>query len=167
MLADDEAWSILRTLDDPYSVEGPAELDLDALGARFGCVVFHLEESFGCSCSVDAGFPFVQDASHYGTVTVPAGASASGAQIVIRISRYGSLAVYELELFGVYDRAETALLVDPLDRDRIELALTSTGHDIVPADLLWTKYDGVNDYWQTHFPDEPTPTWFTRFFDWV
>ena len=87
--------------------------------------------------------------------------------VVVRVSRYGSLAVYELELFGVYDREETALLLDPHDRDRVELALVSTGHDIVPADLLWTKYDGVNDHWQTHFPNEPPPTWFTRFFDWV
>jgi hypothetical protein len=64
-------------------------------------------------------------------------------------------------VFGIADADVAAVVAESHD------ALTSTGHDIGPADLLWTKYDGVNDYWQTHFPNEPTATWFTRFFDWV
>ena len=113
------------------------------------------------------GFEDSKTRSFYGTIRVPSEATVSGAPIVIRVSNYGVLAVYDLDLFGAYDAAEREVLLDGSDRSRVEAALLETRHDVVPTDLLWNTYDGTNDYWQRHFPNERPPTWFTRFFDWV
>ena len=162
-----DAWQRLRELDDPDSIERPADLDEQRLHSRFTALVHAVSVAFQCECPVDAGFPLVQDATFYGTIRVPGEATRSGAQIVMRVSNFGSLATYDLELFGAYSSEERHQLMDPADVARAERALTETGHEIIPIDILWNTYDGASDYWKRCFPDETPPTWFIRFFDWV
>jgi hypothetical protein len=161
-----EAWKRLRELDDPDAVERPAGFDEQAVGDRFGALVEALERLFACMCSVDAGFPKIQDATFYGTVSVPAEATSTGGQIAVRVSNFGRIAVYDLELFGAYDSDERRCLLDLADVARVEAALDSTNHESIPVEVLWTVYDGRSDYWKGTFPSA-SPTWFTRFFDWV
>jgi hypothetical protein len=87
--------------------------------------------------------------------------------IVVRVSNFGDLAVYAAENLGCWTEAERDQLLSERDRRRVEEALGSAGYFIVPEDILEVRYDGQNDYWRTYFPNEPEPTWFTRFFDWV
>jgi hypothetical protein len=167
VLSIDEALQCLRELDDPVNVERPESFDPAATAARFATLVEYLDSVFVCRCATDAGPDHVQDASFYGTIIIPAAATNSGADIAIRVSNFGTLAVYAIEQLGVYDDAERDVLLDPGDRARVETALADTGHVVVPESVLWNEYDGANDSWKTHFADETTPTWFVRYFDWV
>jgi hypothetical protein len=108
----------------------------------------------------------IQDASFYGDVFIPAEATQTGEELAIRISNFGPMAVYSIQRPGAFDSSEMAGLLDATDRDRIEQALTETGHLIVQEELLWREYDGRCNFWRTPFPNERPRTWWDRFFDW-
>lgn len=163
LLSPDVARERLRELDDPVAIERPPDLDEQALEARFVAPVSALSRAFCCEREVDAGIVQVQDAAFYGTVCVPVEATRSGGQLVVRVSNFGLLAVYDLELFGAYDTEEREQLLDHVDVELLETCLADTGHESVPIDLLWSRYDGAS----TCFSSDPAPTWFARFFDWV
>lgn len=65
------------------------------------------------------------------------------------------------------DRSVVAARFHPIDIERVDGVLTSTGHAVIPIHLLWRTYDGPNDFWRRRFPSERPPSWFIRFFDWV
>jgi hypothetical protein len=163
----EQVWERLRLLDDPDAVERPANFDEAETSRRFSELVQTLESIFSCECVVDAGFPMVQDASHFGTARVPATATDSGVDIIVRVSNFGDLAVFAAENLGCWSESEPDELLTDRDRARVEEALAQAGYFVVPEDILERPYDGVNDYWRTYFPNEPGPTWATRFFDWV
>ena len=166
VLSEVEAWRLLRELDDPEAVERPTTFDERSVARRFTALVENLEASFACGCAIDSAIQ-VQDASHYGTVIVPASSTRTGSDIVVRTSNFGSLAVYDVESFGAYDDSEPAILFDRIDRDRVEQALVEAGHSVVPQDLLWAEYDGANAHLRAAYPGEHRPSWFIRYFDWI
>src|SRR5262245_20205171 len=134
----------LRDADDPVRGERPKHFRLRQTARRFSALVEGLDRAFACRCDAEA-YPLVQDASFYGQVRIPASATAMGAEIHIRVSNFACLAVYGLEGLGAYSDAERDVLLDAADRDRVEDALTATGHVVLPEDVLWTDYDGTND----------------------
>lgn len=153
---------VLHSLDDPNSGEHPSQFDRTSVGRTFDLLVRRIEESFACKCIVDAS-PNVQDASYYGAALVPAESTKSGSQIWIRVSNFGSLATYGLELPGAFTQEEELALFAGVDRQRIDSALQETNHVAIPIDLLWTTYDGGIEW----LKDDTRPYWFTRFFDYL
>ncbi len=158
----DRLRQLLREFDDPVHMEHPADFDRDATANRFNSLVTRLEEEFDCECRTDAGI-YVQDASHYGQAVVPRKATASGADLFVRISNFGPMAVYGLDRPGVYTDEELDVLCDRADRDRLESALQDFGYTIIPESLLWERYDGRSEWLRR----ESSPSWFIRFFDWL
>ncbi|MCP5070069.1 MAG: hypothetical protein GY946_26160 [bacterium] len=143
-------------------MERPSDFDSQATEKRFAEMVTRLEHNFRTTCRVDAGVR-VQDASHYGQVVVPAEATSSGADLFVRASNFGSMAVYGIEAPGVYLDEERDALLDRADRERIEQALLDSNFRIVPEAVLWERYDGRSKWLHR----EPQTSWFTRFFDYL
>ncbi|WP_199208597.1 hypothetical protein [Streptomyces sp. I4(2020)] len=77
-LDDQSTWALLRQLDDPQHMEFPRDYDHDATRARFEQLAARLDARFQCTCTVDRQ---VQDASHHGTVVIPATAADSAEHI--------------------------------------------------------------------------------------
>ena len=166
MLTDDDSWRLLGIVDDAKAVERPPGFDRASVAERFEVLVLDLNGSFNCTCLVDA-FPSVQDASFYGDVIVPTEATESGGQIMIRISNFGFLAVYDIEGLWAHSREESHVLMNLSDRNRVEDALLKSGHVAVPSDLLEAPYDGPNDFGETNVPNARPPSWSVRCFGYV
>jgi cytosine/adenosine deaminase-related metal-dependent hydrolase len=79
---DQRGWALLRRLDDRVHPEFPPGYDEAATRARFHRLVARLNEK-GCTCGVDR---IVQDASHYGTITISPAATACGQRVTVTIS---------------------------------------------------------------------------------
>ncbi|MET8701377.1 hypothetical protein ABZW10_21285 [Kitasatospora sp. NPDC004723] len=159
-LDDQHIWALLRDLDDPDHIEFPENYDHTATRARFDQLSATLNQRFRCTCSVDRG---VQDASHHGTIVVPATATASGDHITIRVSNFGGLAAVTLGNPGSYDAEEESVLFESTDRRRIDDELDALGYITVSEHLLWTRYDGVRSLNSCFGPQ----TWWDRFFDYT
>ena len=149
-------------LDDPINVEFPADYDRYAVERSFDTLVGLLEAGFGTSCRVDAGSS-IQDASYFGQVVVPAAATGSGADVFVRVSNFGKLAVWGLTAPGLYSGDELDLLLVAADREIVEQAVVAGGFVAVLEDLLWERYDGSVQW----VSEDSRPTWFTRFFDYL
>ncbi|GAA2669079.1 MULTISPECIES: hypothetical protein [Actinosynnema] len=156
-LVDGSAWALLRELDDPVHLEFPRDYDHGVERARFERLVVGLARRFGCACAVDRN---VQDASHHGDVGVPAGATAGGEPITVRVSNFGGMAVVSLGLPGGGDEREEPALFDGGDRRAVEEELGVLGYRVIPRRLLRERYDGV-------VPFPGGATWWIRFFDYL
>jgi hypothetical protein len=97
---------------------------------------------------------------------IPAGSTDTGADIAVRVSNFGNLAVYAIERLGAHTDAEREALMSEGDRDRVETALVGSGYVVLPEDVLWRPYDGSNEALR-RFYDERHPSWFIRFFDYI
>jgi hypothetical protein len=166
-LEPEEAWKVLRLLDDPDGTERPMTLDLFTLQRRFDALVAALYRILLMRLRGGRGFPFGPGCDLLRHRSNSSACDSLRCCIVARVSNFGTIAVFDLEGFGVYDKAERATLFDGADIARVEAVLDATGHVSMPVDILWTTYDGVNGSWQRSFPSEPPPSWFVRFFDWV
>ncbi|WP_018566773.1 hypothetical protein [Streptomyces sp. PsTaAH-124] len=157
-LDDQNTWALLRQLDDPQHMEFPHGYDHDATRARFEQLATRLNARFQCTCTVDRQ---VQDASHHGTIVIPATATDSAEHITVTISNFGNLAVVTLGNPGSYNEEEERELFQATDRLRVEEELESLGYTVISEHLLWTGYDGVSDLVSYY------PTWWIRFFDYL
>jgi hypothetical protein len=162
-LDDQRTWALLRELDDPVYLEWPRDYDRVAARARFNQLAAGLDRRFRCLCTVDRD---VQDASHHGTVVIPAGATASTEHLTVLVSNFGDLAVATLGNPGSYDEEEERELFHGDDRRHIEDELRTHGYVAVSEHPLWTTYDGVSDLASRYSPDNPA-TWWIRFFDYL
>lgn len=133
------AWALLRSLDDATALERPADFDLATETDRAHRLTNRLSATFRWQITTDAGSGAVQDASFLGDVVVPADAGRSNAQVVIRLSNFGRLAVVAVEGFGIYDESEREALLDELDRSRVQEALREEGYVEVPEFILWRE----------------------------
>src|SRR5688500_19602337 len=84
-------WARLRSADDPERLEFPEGYDEAAEALRFQRLRQALEAAFGCECAASSR-PRLLDATFFGEVIVPASASGGSADIVVRVSAFGSLA---------------------------------------------------------------------------
>ncbi|MFK8908297.1 hypothetical protein [Streptomyces sp. YS-3] len=162
-LDDQSAWALLRQLDDPQHMEFPRGYDPIATRARFEQLAARLDARFQCSCVVDRQ---VQDASHHGTIVIPATAAHSAEHIKVTISNFGNLAVVTVGNPGSYSEAEERELFHATDRHCVEEDLEALGYTVISEHLLWTGYDGVSDL-VSYYPPEYPPTWWIRFFDYL
>ena len=156
---DDEAWGLLRRLDDPDHVETPPGFDRPAAVARFRALEEGLEAAFGGKVEADT-WEHVQDASHFGRLVVPHQLTASGERIVVTVSNFAPLVSVSLGNPGVHDRAEFDALLEESDGQRLVRALRTIDHFVVPEELMWKTYDGNVEV----FGDG---TWWTRYFDYI
>ncbi|GAA4529916.1 hypothetical protein [Amycolatopsis samaneae] len=164
MPLDDEATrALLRDLDDPEYLEHPRGYDHPAARARFDRLAAGLDERFRCSCAVDRN---VQDASHHGTIVVPATATAGADHLTVTVSNFGDLAVVTLGNPGSHDEEEEQVLFHPDDRRQVEDELRAHGYVALSEHLLWNRYDGVSALASRYSPRYP-PTWWIRFFDYL
>jgi hypothetical protein len=164
-LSVEEALELLRRLDDPRFTERPKGFDERAAATRFKELLARLNQTFNCEVASES-WPDIQDASYYGQAKIPTGSTETGADIAVRVSNFGNLAVYALELLGAYDDAERELLMSERDRDRVETALADCGYVALPEDILWEPYDGANQGLLDHHARAgyEQPTWFLRYF---
>ncbi|MFI8320686.1 hypothetical protein [Streptomyces sp. NPDC085529] len=162
-LDDQSTRALLRRLDDPQYMEFPRGHDARATRARFEELAARLDARFQCTCIVDR---HVQDASHHGLIVIPAAAAAGAEHITVTVSNFGDLAVVTLGNPGSYNEEEERELFHATDRLRVEEELEALGYDVISEHLLWTRYDGVSDL-VSFSPPEHSPTWWTRFFDYL
>ncbi|NEB00336.1 hypothetical protein [Streptomyces sp. SID13726] len=162
-LDDQRMWALLRELDDPDHMEFPRGYDHTATRARFDRLAAGLDRCFRCACSVDRG---VQDASHHGTILVPAAATDSGDHISVTVSNFGDLVAVTLGNPGSYGEEEEDLLLERTDRQRLDAELGALGYVTVSEHLLRARYDGVSRL-AASYPAAYPPTWWTRFFDYL
>jgi hypothetical protein len=162
-LNDRQTWALLRELDDPDHLEFPVDYDRPAALTRFKRLATRLNDRFHCTCTFDC---HVEDASYFGTITIPKSATFSKEHITVTISNFGNLAVVTLGNPGTYNEEEEEGLFQRDDRQRIEDELKKVGYIVVSEHLLWTTYDGVADL-ASHYPGAHPPTWWTRFFDYL
>ncbi|MGW1374410.1 hypothetical protein ACWD6P_09040 [Streptomyces sp. NPDC002446] len=162
-LDDQPAWALLRELDDPDYMEVPRGYDHTATRARFDQLAARLNQRFQCTCTVDRQ---VQDASHHGTIVLPATATDSAEHITVAISNFGNLAAVTLGNPGSYDEEEEQELFEDTDRHRVDDELRALGYIPVSEHLLRTRYDGASDL-VSYYPPEHPPTWWMRFFDYL
>lgn len=151
---------MLRELDDPDHVEGPADYTSEDF-ARFERLAHRLEATFGSGCRVDRN---VQDASFRGRIDLSAEVTASGRPLVLVVSNFGSMAVLAVDNPGAWSQTEFQALIHPHDMATIEAGLDEFGFVLVPEDPLWDPYDGVV---ATAVFGEGRATWWTRFFDYI
>jgi hypothetical protein len=135
------------------------------VAAGFQGLVGCISEAFGCTPNIDAGSS-VQDATFYGQLIIPGRSTDTGADVAVRVSNFGHLAVYALERLGAYSDAERDSLMAEADRSRVEFALGESGYVVLPEDVLWKRYDGVNQALLTLYGDR-RPEWFIRYFDYI
>ncbi|MEU8976488.1 hypothetical protein AB0D11_46360 [Streptomyces monashensis] len=162
-LDDQSTRALLRQLDDPQHMEFPRGYDPDATRARFEQLAARLNARFQCTCIVDRQ---VQDASHHGTIVIPATAADSAEHITVTISNFGNLAVVTLGNPGSYSEEEARELLHATDRLSVEEELEALDYTVISEHLLWTRYDGVSGL-VSYYPPEYPPTWWTRFFDYL
>ncbi len=154
----DDTWALLRELDDPDYLEHPRGYHHGAARARFNQLAAQLDQRFDCVCAVDR---HVEDASHHGVIVIPAAATISGDHITVTVSNFGDLVAVTLGNPGTYSEDEEDVLFDRDDRRRIEDELRALGYRAISEHLLWNTYDGVSNL------REHTPSWWTRFFDYL
>lgn len=162
-LDDQGTWALLRQHDDPQHMEFPRGHDHATARTRFEQLAARLDTRFQCACNVGRE---VQDASHHGTVVIPATAAHSAEHITVVISNFGNLAVVTLGDPGVYDEEEEREFFHTTDRLRVREELDALGYTVVSEHLLRTRYDGVSDL-VSYYPPEYHPTWWIRFFDYL
>jgi hypothetical protein len=162
-LDDQHRWALLRQLDDPDHMESPRGYDHAATRAKFDQLAVGLDQRFNCTCVVDR---HVQDASHHGTIVIPAAVTDSGEHITVTVSNFGTLAAITLGNPGSYDEEEERELFLSTDRHRVEGELKALDYIDVSEHLLSTPYDGVSDL-VSFYPPEHHPTWWTRFFSYL
>ncbi|MEU1185783.1 hypothetical protein ABZ464_50895 [Streptomyces sp. NPDC005820] len=162
-LDDRHILALLKDLDDPDHTEVPRHYDHAEARARFDKLAARLEQQFHCICSVDRG---VQDASHHGTIVIPAAATASGDRITITVSNFGNLVAMTLGNPGSYAEDEERLLFESTDRRRVDDELEALRYVAVSEHLLHERYDGVGNLAARH-PRKHPPTWWDRFFDYL
>jgi hypothetical protein len=152
-----ETWTIPTTWSFPAAATTPPTVP----GSTSFAV--RLDQRFHCTCTVDRN---VQDASHHGTIIIPATATASAEHITITISNFGNLAAVTLGNPGTYSEEEERNLFQDNDRRHIEAELGTLGYIAVSEHPLWTRYDGISNLASCYSPEHP-PTWWTRFFDYL
>lgn len=106
VMSETELLALLRELDDPERLERPLDYDRAASTLAFGGLVDRPEADFGVQCE-------------YGRVRVPAEATVCGTQIVICVSKFGSLAETCADNPGVFlgtEDAQEERELDPGDR---------------------------------------------------
>jgi hypothetical protein len=156
---------MLRRLDDPQRLEHPAGFDYTAEQRRFQSLVAELEGRFRCTCVAEAGAR-IQDASFLGQLVIPASALLSGVAVFVRVSNFGSLALLGAEGPGRYDDAETLNLIAENDRGVVLEVLAALNYVPLLEGAVSTEYDG-NSGVLREAGGSHTPTWFTRYFDYL
>ncbi|WP_159705613.1 hypothetical protein [Arthrobacter sp. 18067] len=156
-----ELWELLHQLDDPVHLEAPQGFESEAARRQFDGLVVRLNAAFGTVCGADRG---VQDATHHAQVIVPADATATGRNLVVRVSNFGSLAVLALENPGAYDQQEFDALVHESDVARISESLDEGNYILIPEEPLWKPYDGCVPA-RVFLPSKPS--WWLRYFDYL
>lgn len=156
-----ELWALLHELDDPAHLETPQGFDWEAARRQFDSLVARLNAAFQTTCPTDRS---VEDATYHAQVTVPADATATGENLVVRVSNFGNLAVLALGNPGAYDQEEFDALVHESDVARISGCLDEGDYTLVPEAPLWKSYDG-------RVPAgvflESKPSWWIRYFDYL
>lgn len=148
---------VLRSLDEPNSLEFPHGFSYLIYQSRFNALAVAIGEVFGSPCTPDRE---VQDASFHGDIVIPAEITESRERVIIRVSNFGSLVTVSA---GGLARDST-LAVEALheeDRERIERVASSLGYRLISGNVLRQNYDGPTalDDWQS--------TWWHRFFDYM
>jgi hypothetical protein len=161
---DDRLWELLRSLDDPEHLQFPPGYDHSQARSRFNQLVDRLDAAFTCACRADR---HVQDASHHGSIEVPAQATATGSRLVIVVSNFGGLAVVTIDNPGTWTQAELTEALHPDDAIRTKAALEDLGYTIVPEEPLSRPYDGASRWFERFYSNENPPTWWIRFFDYL
>lgn len=156
-----ELWELLHQLDDPVHLEKPQGFDWEAARRQFDGLVFRLNAAFGTACGADRG---VQDATYHAQVIVPAAATATGQNLVVRVSNFGNLAVLALGNPGTYGQEEFDALVHEIDLARISKSLDAGKYLLIPEAPLWKTYDGCVPT-RVFLPSKPT--WWIRYFDYL
>lgn len=154
-----ELWALLYKLDDPAHLEAPQGFDWKAARRQFDGLVARLNTAFQTTCETDRS---IEDASYHAEVTVPAGATATGGNLVVRVSNFGNLAVLALENPGAYDQEEFDALVHQSDLTRIYECLDEGDYTLVAEAPLWEPYDGRVTAWVFL---SSKPSWWIRYFD--
>ncbi|MEV7606083.1 hypothetical protein AB0N65_11645 [Paenarthrobacter sp. NPDC089322] len=156
-----ELWALLRRLDDPAHLETPQGFDWEAARRQFDDLVSGLNTAFGTDCGADRS---VQDATFHAQVIVPGDATATGRDLLVRVSNFGNLAVLALVNPGAYDQEEFDALVHQNDVARISKSLDEGNYNLVPEAPLWRPYDGRVPA-GVFLPNKPS--WWTRYFDYL
>jgi hypothetical protein len=89
--------------------ERPPSFDEQLVAAGFQGLVGCISEAFGCTPNIDAGSS-VQDATFYGQLIIPGRSTDTGADVAVRVSNFGHLAVYALERLRVWAVTELRVL---------------------------------------------------------
>ncbi|MGW1995164.1 hypothetical protein [Embleya sp. NPDC001921] len=160
-LDEDEAWTLLRALDDPEHLTVPPDYDPVATRERFDRLVERLETDFACRCAVEGG---ARAASRHGVIVVPASALAGSGRVTLVVSNFGDLVATSVGAPDDHPVGAAPAYVAPADLDRVAAALDDLGYTVVPEDLLRCTYDGVSRL-ADHYTVEDGPTWWIRFFD--
>ncbi|MFI1382232.1 hypothetical protein [Embleya sp. NPDC020886] len=161
LLDEDQAWALLRALDDPEHLTAPADYDAAATAERFDRLVERLDADFGCRCAVEGT---ARAASRHGVIVVPAAALAGTGRVTLVVSNFGDLVVTSVDTPDEDPVGAAPAYVAPADLERVEAALDDLGYRVVPEDLLRTTYDGASRL-ADHYTVEDGPTWWIRFFD--
>ena len=132
-----ELWALLHQLDDPAHLETPQGFDREAVRRQFDSLVSRLTTAFGTACGADRS---VQDATYHAQVIVPADATATGRNLVVRVSNFGNLAVLAIENPGAYDQEEFDALVHKNDVARISKSLDEGNYIFIPEAPSWKPY---------------------------
>ncbi|WP_431040870.1 hypothetical protein ACQUSR_02580 [Streptomyces sp. P1-3] len=156
-IEDQRLLALLRNLDDPEHWEFPRDYDHVATRARFDQLAAHLDQAFGCTCSVDRG---VQDASFHGDIVIPAVATKGRDFIIVRFSNFGSLITATTGGVAA-DTAEPADGLHDEDRSRITAAAAALDCVWMPRHVLRKRYDGPTEM------DDWQQLWWHRYFDYM
>ncbi|MGC0415691.1 hypothetical protein [Embleya sp. AB8] len=161
LLDEDDAWVLLRALDDPEHLTAPADYDPVATRERFDRLVGRLEADFGCRCPVEGE---ARAASRHGAIVVPAAALSGTGRITVVVSNFGGLAALGVDAPDDHPIGAAPAYVSPADLERAAAGLDDLGYRVVPEDVLRSTYDGASRL-ADHYTVEDGPTWWIRFFD--
>jgi hypothetical protein len=161
----------LRPFDDPIHTEQPPDFDEGRARASVEALINRANVAFRTGewsqsgvppIDSEIGFPLIQDATHFASLTIPAVATAGREELFVVVSRFGRL------LAIATNELETPSPRSAADRNRLAAIGAVGGYRIVFGDLLAAPYDGKNEALKRLYADHPQHlTWWVRFFDWI
>lgn len=137
--SNDEIFARLQASDHPRTPETPRKFDWTRERRSFDELARLLEQAFKCVAELDRN---IQDASHHGTILIPADHTASPEFITITVSNFGKIAAVSLGNPGTFTKDEFASLYAADDRDRINACGVEAGYSVVPEHIFDVHYEG-------------------------
>ncbi|MFE3387304.1 hypothetical protein [Streptomyces anulatus] len=174
MLSEEALLTLMKEYDDPENIERPRNFDPQLAAHRFEQIKTSLEELFGPSC--EAGL--YQDASIYGEIEIPSGATGFDQRLWVQLSNFGYFVTAGTGVWVEPDPTEG--LTDKLE-SRLGEICAEAGCLYVPLEILLQPYNGKSLLGDLEVPeacassecadtegDRDLPiSWADRYFSWV